>query len=636
VSTRLLNVFKPEADESPHGYYRRLAQENRLFSWTSLARAVGGSSAITHLYRSPQSIATVLGLDPTWVIDLSEKEKHQRILERFLRRGRDAVCPDCLKESAHLRVHWQHTYVTACAKHGGTLVDTCDRCGESLSQRRPIIERCACGRFLTDIASDRALPGALWLSAVLTSVPLKRQTFEPRIKLDAPLAFSHRVQTLCELHDPLRTKARRNAAAPQTIRDALEFLRPLEELLADWPASFHAHVLSRLEAAPSPARTLNAAMGLWYTRLKRHSLDEQGEPFLTETLKVVAERYPAFLGPDGAAKTAAATKVYSLRDAAQKLGIRRDALAVAIEAKQVTAVTRSFGSRRLMYQLQEAEVLRLESARQGWVDEKTAKAMLDVPDATIVNLKACGALAWDADWRSDICKSGPIGRQSVLKLVDQVRKSVRLDEVADDTIALCELNSRRVGDKKALQEVFNALATGELRGVGRLPSQGIGQIHFLRQDVARFFGTPLLEAGLTIERLCEKTGWKYESVKHWIDEGLLKCSLIDLRGQDCVVLLPEHLVDFTRQYMPLTDMAKALDTTASAVARRFKALPVVGAKPLPDGQRRGGLVRFRDLLHLALGEADQLRNTGVDDMKQALRQVHAWSATTGLSHEESL
>jgi hypothetical protein len=134
---------------------------------------------------------------------------------------------------------------------------------------------------------------------------------------------------------------------------------------------------------------------------------------------------------------------------------------------------------------------------------------------------------------------------------------------------------------------------------------------------------------------CEKTGWKYESVKHWIDEGLLKSNLINLRGQDCKVVLPEHVVEFSRQYMPLTDLAKLLDTTASAVARRFKALPVIGAKPLPDGQRRGGLVRLKDLLHLALGEADLLRNAGEADMKQALRQAHVWPTTGGLSHDGS-
>lgn len=633
--TRLLDVVKPEPDESPLGYYRRLAQQNDFFSWKDLARAVGGSAAVTHLYRSPQHTAAVLGLDQTWARDLAHKDKEQRTLERFLRRGREAVCPECFKESAHLRAHWQHVYVTACPKHGCSLIDSCGFCGEALSPSRPVIERCACGQSLIGMASEKASPAALWLSAVLAKVSPKRQVLEPKIKLDAPLAFSHRIQTLCELHDPLQTKARRNSAAPQSVRDALEFLRPLEELLANWPAGFHAHVQSRLDATHSSARTLNAALGLWYTRLKRHGVDQEDEPFLAETLKVVAERSPALLSIDGAAGSSALPKVYSLRDAAKHLGIRRDALAQAVEARQVTAVTRSFGSRRLMYQLTEAEVLRLESARQSWLDEKTAKAMLDAPDATVANLKSCGALVWDGDWRSDICKSGPIDRQSVSMLVEHVRRQVRSGESSEDTIALSELNSRRVGDRKALMEVFGAIASGELRGIGRLPPEGIGQIRFLRSDVAGFFGTPLLEAGLTIERLCEKTGWKYESVKHWIDVGLLKSNLIDLRGQDCKVVMPEHVVEFTRQYMPLTDLAKLLDTTASAVARRFKALPVIGAKPLPDGQRRGGLVRLKDLLHLALGEADQLRNAGEADMKQALQQAHVWPTTGGLSHDGS-
>lgn len=487
MTTRLLNPVEPKADESPHGYYRRLAQENHFFSWSDLARAVGGSAAISHLFSSPKNTAAVLGLDPKWTIDLTKKDKEQQDLERFLRRGNDAVCPECLKNGNYIRSHWQHAYVTACSKHGLVLIDTCDHCGEKLSQRRPVIERCGCGRCLTEIAPDKALPGALWLSSVLARVPPKRRAAEPKFKLGSVLEFSQRIQTLCELYDVSRTSLRRNGAAPQSVIASIEFLHPLEDLLHNWPANFHAHVHARLDAAPSSSRTLNAALGLWYTRLKRHSINELDEPFLAETLKAVSNKSSTLLGLDGAAKSPILPKVSSLRDAATRLGVRRDALAEAIEAKKVTARTSNFGARCLRYQLDEAEVLRLESARQNWVDEKTAKALLEVPDAALANLKACGAIEWDGDWRSDICKSGPINRKSVTALVEKLRESVRPVAADVDTITLADLNSRRIGDKKALTAVFTAIASGELQGVGKLPPKGIGKIHFLLQEVTPIF-----------------------------------------------------------------------------------------------------------------------------------------------------
>ncbi|MFW8566110.1 hypothetical protein [Orrella sp. 11846] len=51
-------------------------------------------------------------------------------------------------------------------------------------------------------------------------------------------------------------------------------------------------------------------------------------------------------------------------------------------------------------------------------------------------------------------------------------------------------------------------------------------------------------------------------------------------------------------------MAKALDTRASALARNLgEAVEVVGALPLPNGLRRGGLLRVSDLGRLVVAQA---------------------------------
>ncbi len=372
-------------------------------------------------------------------------------------------------------------------------------------------------------------------------------------------------------------------------------------LLQDWPTGFQEHVQMRLRAADPAARTLNGALGIWYQRLKRSSRLYPDDPFLQETLNVVTLHSPSLLSSDGTQRnTGNPPKIFTLRDAADRLGLRRDTLAAAIEKGAVTARNRSFGSRRLMYQIEEAEVLRLEKARRNWINETEALKMLDVPASVFNTLKEAGVVQFDPHWRSDVSKCGPIQIKSVSDLHEGIRSRVDRSGTESDTLALREISSRRIRDKQELTQLYQAISRGEICGVGRLPAKGVGDVRFRREDVARFTGPPILEAGLTIERLAELTGWHYESISHWIAVELLGHREIVLRGQKCKVVLPEQLVAFMRTYVPLADAAKAVGTTASALSKRMSSVHLVGSKAVSTSTGRGGLIPMDQLIQLAL------------------------------------
>lgn len=60
--------------------------------------------------------------------------------------------------------------------------------------------------------------------------------------------------------------------------------------------------------------------------------------------------------------------------------------------------------------------------------------------------------------------------------------------------------------------------------------------------------------------------------------------------------------------MPLADLAKTVDTKASALARNLgDAVEVIGALTVPSGVRRGGLLRAADLGRLAVAQAKASR-----------------------------
>ena len=123
----------------------------------------------------------------------------------------------------------------------------------------------------------------------------------------------------------------------------------------------------------------------------------------------------------------------------------------------------------------------------------------------------------------------------------------------------------------------------------------VGDFAFLKTDVSRYFGTPLLEAGMSISQLAKATGWKDESIAHWINQQLLEAEQIQLRGQPCRVITPEQLLRFRQTYMPLADLAKAMGTRSSSLIDKLADVDLVGAQHLPNGAQRGALVRVADL-----------------------------------------
>ena len=214
-------------------------------------------------------------------------------------------------------------------------------------------------------------------------------------------------------------------------------------------------------------------------------------------------------------------------------------------------------------------------------------------------MKAASVIQSDVRWREDLMKGGPVNRQSILDLYESVQRLAQPASAADDaTLTWAELTSRRMGDRQAIESLMQSIASGKVKAVGH--ARTLGEISLLRADVSQYFGTPLLEAGMSIQQLSKLTGWKRESISYWIEEGLLDSQSIMLRGQACRVVLPQHLLAFRQTYVPLADLARGMGTKSSALSRLLSGIELFGAQALPNGTARGGLVRIGDLCRLAV------------------------------------
>ena len=596
----LVQTFAPRDDESGSGYYRRLAAANALWGWRELAGLANVARSRGALLGRPEHVARELGLELRWAQDAGRQEQRSRGWLGLHRATGDALCPVCLTEEVYLRRDWEHAYVTACPLHHVRLVDRCEGCGELLSPNREHIEQCPCGHDLRTLTSGPATDAQVWLSALIASDGVSSGGVVPKLHRVDVASLCELAAVLCLYADPSVPPPRRNAATTKSVGEAVELLAPLETLLLDWPRGFEAHVAARIAVGDPAARTLNTLLGRWYVGLKRACKGNPLEIFLEAVVRVAADSFDGVLGLDTAKDVVAQVSEYVLlTDAAKALGVSRDRLLKAAKANACASRTRRFGTRGLVYEIPRSDVERIRLQREAWVSEAQACDIAQVPAAVLQNMVASKVISADAQWRNDICKGGPVERQSLLALFEAVHRLSTLHPPKDqEWVTWAEMTSRRMGDKHAIQAVMQAAAAGALVAVVR--GRHLGQMGFLRSEVAPYFGTPVLEAGMSMQQLAKFTGWKWESIAHWVSLGFLESQQILLRGQPCQVVSPQQLLAFRQTYIPLADLARAMGTRPSALAESLTRVEIVGAKPLPNGLRRGGLIRMADLGRLAV------------------------------------
>ena len=597
----LLVITPPKEDESPLGFYRRLASENQLDGWKELTRQARVARSRSGLLGQSAHVANELGLDPSWALTIQAQEDRVRKFERLHRGLHDAVCPQCLRDQPYLRLHWEHVYSTACGVHRTRLLDKCDSCGLVLDAKRPEIEYCGCGRDLRAQSAPPATPSEIWLSALLAGASQIRAKVGPKIVEVDEHQLVRLIRLLCHFYDPHAGAPPRNASPPRSIDEAVHFLIPLRLLLEDWPFKYQTHIAERFLAADPSATTPNSALGHWYKQLKQICVDGPLRPFLDIVAEAAPRNCVGLTGLDAAGtSTRSYNRLVPVKVATKRLGLGRDSLYAAIELGHIKGHVRKFGQRRIAYQIEEQEIERIEVLRKSWIDIQTACKTLDVPESVFSSLILSGAIERDVRWNEDILKAGPISLTSVTTLIANAHQSWDAKSTSTELIKMRQLTSRRVGDKLALSKLFQAIVSGELRSVGGIPKEGIGELTYPMNEIRKYFGTPLLEAGMTIQQLSDMTGWKYESISEWINTGLLMAESIQLRGQPCRVVMPTQLVQFGRQFIPVADLAHSIGITSSALVKRLKDVMLVGGKRLPNGVQRGALVRICDLARLAL------------------------------------
>lgn len=600
----LIDLFPPKQGEGAIGYLRRLAVRNGYAGWKSLVGAAGITLSLNAVNRGKTALTQVLGLNSEWLEAVLPADNDGRGLhDPFYRRTLfDPVCPHCLHDDPFLRHAWEHCFVTACPTHGIHLIDHCPSCGEPLETSRPDIVYCSCGFDLRHTPVQPAPSLHLWMSARLSG---DARPIDAIAELGKPDDYKDLAKLLFLLSvraDATKKVSPSKVAHPRSVAESIEFLAPLNRILADWPTSFHQHLGERFALGNQRVFNLSGRLGQWYLTL--NAVCNKGlafEPVWTAFSDAVVDHFDGSLRGQYSLRPSPGKnrRFISVTEAAAVLGCSHSTLNAAVRAKKVKGHETRFGATSSTWLVETAEVERLKKTRANWVSDDKAADILGVPAGVLVGLKRAGLLPYDGNWKHSIEKAGPIPIGALDELVTRVRSHL-VETAEPNALPFSKLTGRRTTDATATRKLYRAIVEGEVRPVGHDREHGLGGFLFAERDVKRYLGAVALNDGLTLTQIEKVTGWKYESLSHWVYEGFLKSVVVDLQGRPARVVPLTDLLAFRRDWLPVSDIASALNSKSSAISRKLANCNVVvhGQKLLPDGAKRGGLVRLSDVAQL--------------------------------------
>ncbi len=253
----------PLASESLRGFLMRAAAQNGLSGIDRLMTDVVGGARLPITPRRAQLLADYCRCDVPEFFQLfgieyrsEDRGRKWQIADQwvtkdyFVRAGRPAVCPGCLRSEGFLRGQWDLTFYAACPLHGRRLLETCSACHGTVSAHRARIDACNCGHSFLSDETPPAPEEALWLASLVdrrvtnTNHRATWQTSEKTgravdrlasLELDALFKTIWFFGHCFSASDPLQTGHGRQKAS---VDVALQIIRAAFDVLGDWPDSF--------------------------------------------------------------------------------------------------------------------------------------------------------------------------------------------------------------------------------------------------------------------------------------------------------------------------------------------------------------------------------------------------------------
>ncbi|MEZ2622815.1 hypothetical protein ACBP82_00330 [Paenalcaligenes hominis] len=386
----------------------------------------------------------------------------------------------------------------------------------------------------------------------------------------------------------------RRTAKFSSVAEARDFLKAACASFVSFPQGFESEVKHRLEHGDKHKAGLANRLGAWFRAFR--SLTEGAYPELRAAFAhSVASNFDGHDSKNAWIYELAPARYLSLTDAAARLGVKTSRLRMMLlhmpSAAQVKENT--FNT------VTQAQCAALRQHLDSALNFSQVIDITELTESVLRQLIRVGLLPKRERQMWDLNLYKPFDRTDVQAMQRMLFSYIEADDRTDlQTVSINDLNKRMATNKAVVDELFEQLAQGSLKAVNSTIPAKLGDLLFDREQVKLIVGNSHDVAMLTAEQLARMTGWKSESIRHWIKSGLLVGEEGQLRGRPVywVSMRAVHL--FMRDYKTVSELAGHLGTSPKAVSERLKALgvPILGTMQVAPGVVRGGLVALKDVL----------------------------------------
>ena len=602
-------AFIPEtdfADESLNGYLLRLAEDNFLGSTTALLRPIGIRLKAQYAQRELQAIAEYHGLELQRLQRLASfPTLHGSLVAgAFMRKAAIAVCPECLRQEGYIRQAWHHELFTACPTHQVLLMEQCPECDAPAELNRGVVSRCRCGFALSEARGRPADAANLFISSVLLAEPsrpcvLSCLSDEPGVPADIDkfLLF------LANL--TLQTPQRKNAAI--SFHRALEINQACFAMAEDLPNRFHAFVQNKVQAANrlKSSRFVHN-LGPWYKELNAAFTSSAYSSVRATVCSVMLEQADAPINRKMkyiAAELLGLKKTFTASEAARLLGSSPDRIVSLVKTGQLAGEIMQ-GAAVEFCVVDRSAVEAQQHAAKGLVAGKELLSLLNITRRVRERLLASGVLNRVPDSDKPLFAKGDYRVQDIQRLIDTLAEGCR-HAAFDSTLGLEDISGKRFSSQQT-HELYRLIFSGQIKPVVR--DTGIQGLAAFRFDHDELLGHLRLEPSLpelTVTDLTKITRWKHETIKAWVDRGLLPARVELEEGKRRVFISVANLVTFLSRYVVAADAAERLGSKSIWVTKPLKSKGVLaqGAHATSEGSQRGLLLSADALINVASGRA---------------------------------
>jgi hypothetical protein len=610
---------EPHADESLNGYLQRLAAENFLSSANQFLRTQGLVLKLQFTPAELEALAQLMQQDVVLLQQLAEYRQVRGSLRSgyFLRRKGIACCPACLAQAPYIRQAWHHELVTACPTHGLKLIDHCPQCESSLDLNRGAVGQCRCGCVLTETDTTPADAASVFISSLLMAHPGGAVALWPWDEVRAlPEDIDRFLVFLANLG--MLTPQRRGAAI--SFSRALEINQACYAIAQDLPVRFRDFVESKVQAANRlESSRFIKNLGRWYQELNTSFTSEAYASIRETAYRVILEQANAPINrkmKQIGAELLGLKSTFTAAEATRLLGSSADRIFSLVKSGRLPGKILN-GSSVEFCLVDRAAVEAEQRAAAELIAGKDLLKVLNITRRVRERLVECGVLVRVADTEKPLFAKGDYRIQDIQRLVEVLDAGCS-NSGATELIGLDEISAKRYSSLQT-SELYRQIFAGHIKPVLKMAGvRGLAAFKFDQDEIKSHLCEETSLFDLTITDLTKLTRWKHETIKAWVESGVLASRTERHNGHCKVFISVANLVNFLSTHVVVADAAARLGSKSIWVAAPLKKKGALTEEVhiTSAGSRRGLLFSTDALINLASGRASDWMRPG--DQHRAL------------------